>query len=159
MPKRPSRPGFPAVIGDAESSGKHRVCGVGRAALARTEQLMQRLDDHVADDVDQLAALSRDVDAQRVEIRTVNNHVSDLRVDVAKMSSVVDNINETIAQQNEIKHVRLIAEVETGKVEKVAAIEDEVDRKKARRALLLKVAVAIVTGFGAALGMIIEHYR
>lgn len=158
MPKQPSRPGIPLPPGDDEP-GKHRTCGVGRAALARTEQLNQLLRDHIESDDDRLGELSRDVEQVTKKVDGMSDRFGDLRVDVAKMSSVVSGISVMLAEQNEIKHVRVIAEVETGKVEKIAAIEDEADRKKARRAFWLKVAVVVVGVLGAAFGILIEHLR
>jgi chromosome segregation ATPase len=161
MPKHPTRPGI-SVAGtseDAESSGKHRTCGVGRAALARTQQLTQRLDEHAEEDGERLGELTRDVEQANKKIDTINERVGDLRVDVAKMSSVVHNISMTLAEQNEIKHVRVIAEVETGAAEKIAAIDLETDMKKTRRAFWLKIAIVIVGLAGTAVGVIIEHYR
>lgn len=161
MPKHPTRPGVPAAEAttDAESSGKHRTCGVGRAALARTQQLTQRLDEHVDEDGERLGELTRDVEQVNKKIDVMSDRVGDLRVDVAKMSSIMSNINASFAEQNEIKHVRVIAEVETGKAEKIAAIDLETDLKKTRRAFWLKVAIGVIGVAGTAVGAIIEHYR
>ncbi len=158
MPKRPTKPGFPAVE-DNESSGRHRVCGVGRAAIARTEQLAQRLEDHIEDSSDRFDGLTRDVESISQKFEMVNEHTADLRVDVAKVSTKLDSISSTLTEQNEIKHVRVIAEVETGKAATIAAIEDQNDRKKTRRALLLKVALVLVAAGGTVLGALIEHFR
>lgn len=163
MPKQPTKPSMPAVnpLGeDADlGSARHRACGPARAALARTGELSRRLDAHAAEDDEQVRALRDDIGEVRGEVRAVNDHVGDLRVDVAKTLSVVDNISATLADQREIKHVRMIAEVETGKAAVIAGIEDEADRKKARRAFWLKVGVVVVGLVGAVAGMLIEHYR
>lgn len=160
MPKQPSRPGIPIPpVHEEPGSGRHRACGAGRAAIARAEQLKQRLDDHIDEDDDRLGALSRDVDQVNRKVDVMNDHVGDLRVEVAKVTTMVGGISATLAAQDEIKHVRVIAEVETGKVEKIAAIEDAADRKKARRAFWLKVAVVVVGAVSGAIGILIESLR
>lgn len=161
MPKQPSRPGIPIPPADEPGSGRHRACNVGRAAIARTEQLAQRLDDHIDEDDDRLAGLTRDVEVVHHKVDTVSDHVGDLRVDVARVSTVVDSIRSTLDEQNEIKRVRVVAEVnadvETRKTAQIVAIEDDADRRKARRALLLKVAYGLVVAAGTIIGALIEH--
>ena len=166
-PKHPTKPGIGVpeeeADSDVTSSGRHRTCGVGRAAIARTAQLTQRLDDHIENDDDRIGFLVKDVESISQKFETVNEHVGDLRVDVAKVAVKLDGVAATLKEQSEVRHVRVIAElnaeVETGKAQKIAQIEDVVDRKKARRAILLKVALAFVAAAGAALGMLIENCR
>ena len=79
------------------------------------------------------------------------------------MTVAVGGITRTLAEQSELKHVRVVAEVnadvETGKVQKITAITSEADRRKEWRSFWLKVALAAIAGLGAALGALIEHYR
>lgn len=174
MPKQPSKPGIPIPYEHEEpGTGRHRTCAVGRAAAVRTEQLAQRLADHIESDDDRIGGVARDVDAvdrkvaavdRKVDVLdnkvdSMSNHVVDLRVSVARMTSAMDNISAEVAEQNAIKRVRVFADVETGKVEKITAIEDEADRKKARRAFWLKIAVVVVGIIGGAIGILIEHIR
>lgn len=165
MPKQtPSRPDIP-IPNETTDSGtaRHRVCGTGRAALAKVAQLEQRLQDHADSDDDRLDGIGKDVDAVTRKVDTLNEHVGDLRVDVAKMSTTLETISSSITAQNEIRHVRVIAEVEadveTRKSEKIAAIDDAADRKKAWRALLLKAALIVVTAAGTILGILIARYH
>ena len=130
------------------------------------EQLAGRLDDHVTMDNEQLdnlraevADVRGDIHEVRGEVKEINNRVGDLRVGMAKMTATVDNINGALIDQKEIRHVRVVAEVETGKAAQIATIEDAADGRKARRAFWLKVGVAIVTVVSTLLGMLIEHYR
>lgn len=165
MPKQtPSRPDIPIPSETADhGTARHRVCGTGRAALAKVAQLEQRLQDHAESDDDRLDAIGKDVDAVTRKVDTLDDHVGDLRVDVAKMSTTLETINSNITAQNEIKHVRVIAEVEadieTRKSAQIAAINDEADRKKARRALLLKAALILVTAAGTVLGILLARYH
>lgn len=164
MPRQPTRPSMPAVSHpvseDTDPGGvRHRSCGPGRAALAATEQLSRRLDDHVTESDDQSRAIRGDIREVRGEVKLINSHVGDLRVDVAKMSASVDNIQSTLADQKEMTHVRMIAEVETGKAEKIAVIEDATDRKRARRAVWIRAAIVGIGLGGTILGMLVEHYR
>lgn len=164
MPKQPSRPGIPIPPHEEDQgSGRHRACSVGRLAIARTEQLSQRLNDHIDEDDDRLAGLTRDVDQVHRKVDSVSDHVGDLRVDVAKVSTVVESIKSTLEEQAEIKHVRVVAEVnadvETRKTAQIVAMEDDADRRKARRAFLLKVCLVLVAAAGTALGVLIERFR
>lgn len=170
-PKRPTKPSMSAVVmpvgEDTDpGSGRHRACLPGRTAYAMAEQLAERLDDHVTTDNEQLGILRTEVaDVRgeihevRGEVKEINNRVGDLRVSMAKMTATVDNISAALVEQKEIRHVRMVAEVETGKAAQIATIEDAVDGRKARRALWLKVGVAVVTVVSTLLGMLIEHYR
>lgn len=162
MAKQPSKPGIPVPNEDTDpglGSGRHRGCVAGRLALAKAELLARDLEKHVDDDDDRLGGLTRDVEQVHRKVDAMDDRVGDLRVDVAKMSTVVDGISAAVTEQNEIRHVRVIAEVETGKVEKIAAIEDESDRKKSRRAFWLKVALVTIGAVGTVLGAVIEHFR
>ncbi len=130
------------------------------------EQLSERLDDHVTTDNEQLGNLRAEVaDVRgeihevRGEVKEINNRVGDLRVSMAKVTATVDNINAALVEQKEIRHVRMVAEVETGKAAQIATIEDAADGRKARRALWLKIGIAVVTVVSTLLGMLIEHYR
>lgn len=160
-PKQPSRPGIPIPAGDDSDSGsgRHRACGLARVAIAKTERFAQRLDDHIDEDDDRLAALSRDVEQVSKKVETVSEHVGDLRVDMAKVSATLEGISSTLAEQNEIKHMRVIAEVETGKVAKIAEIEDASDRKRSQRAFWMKVLYGVVAALGAAIGALIRRFH
>lgn len=170
-PKRPTKPSMSAVVmpvgEDTDpGSGRHRACLPGRTAYAMAEQLAERLDDHVTTDNEQLGILRTEVaDVRgeihevRGEVKEINNRVGDLRVSMAKMTATVDNISAALVEQKEIRHVRMVAEVETGKAAQIATIEDAADGRKARRAFWLKVGVAVVTVVSTLLGMLIEHYR
>lgn len=160
MAKHPSKPGVPVARDDDPDlgSGRHRSCGPARTALARTEQLRQLIDDHVDADAEKLGEISRDVDDVRAEVRSISTHVGNLRVDVAKTLSAVDTIRAELADQNQIKHVTMIAEVETSKAHKIATIEDTTDARKTRRAFWLKVGLAAIAGIGYLLGLLIERY-
>jgi len=115
------------------------------------------------EDDDRLGALTRDVDHVHRKVDAVSDHVGDLRVDVAKVSTVAESIRSTLDEQAEIKHVRVVAEVnadvETRKTAQIAAIEDDADKRKSRRAILLKVVLVLVAACGTVIGMLIERFR
>ncbi len=161
MAKRPTRPvsvvDVPIDIGVDAGSG--RQVGVAHHALILNERLTQRFEEHVATNSDQLDNIRDSIGDVRKDVRDVNSHVGNLRVDVGKMSSVVDNINETLDEQQQMRHVQMIAAVETSKAEKIAKIDNRNDRKKAVRTLMLKIAVLVVGLLGTAAGMLIEHCR
>lgn len=160
MAKSPTKPGGHSVTDDPDlDTGKQRAMSLARSAIARTEQIVQRLDEHVQEDGDRFDGLSRDVDEVRTETRAISRHVGDLRVDMAKTLVVLRGIDEALAKSDQIKHMTLVAELETGKAAKIATIEDTKDSNKARRTVLLKVALGVVTAIGTLLGMLIERYR
>lgn len=159
MPKRPTRPMSAPVMPSEDTDPGRRVCVSGHAALVQIEQLSRRLDDHAVVDDDRIASLREDISELKTDVKEVSNTVGDLRVDQAKMLSIVHNISTTLKEHHEVKHMRVLAEVETGKAEKIATIEDIADRKKMRRALWLKIGLAVIGAAGTALGMLIEHYR
>jgi hypothetical protein len=140
-------------------SARHRACGAARAALSRTGDVARRLEEHIAEDNEQLGEIRRDVGELRSESRELSSHVGDLRVDVAKTLSAVDNLTVAVGEQREIKHVKMIAEVETGKAATIAIIEDEADQRRTRRAIWLKVGVAVLTLLSGIVGALIEHFR
>jgi len=161
MPKQPTKP-IPATRPDDDDdlgSGRHHGCGPARAALARTGELSRRLDAHVAVDNEQVTAIRNDISEVRGEVREVSGHVGNLRVDVAKTLSAVDNLNATLGEPRQVQHVKMIAEVETSKATTIAGIEDAADRRKAKRAIWLKIAVVLVGLVGGVIGMLIEHFR
>lgn len=162
MPRQPTRPSMPAVSPPSDDTDpgvtRHRSCGPGRAALTATEQLARRLDDHVIESDDQSRTIRGDIQDVRAEVKEINTHVGDLRVDVAEMSSRVDHIQTSIDDQRAVTHMRMIAEVEAGKAEKIAVIKDTTDRKRAHRAIWVKVAIVIIGLAGTIFGMIIGHY-
>jgi hypothetical protein len=167
MPKRSTKPSIPVVDpsqdGDADAPRGRSTAGV---AVIKVDQLSRRFDDYVDSNDKQLEIVREDIGDVREEVgyvredvKGVVTHVGNLRVDVARLTTVTETINTTLSEQNNIKHVRMIAEVETGAAEKVARIEDTADHKKAMRAFWLKVAIVLVGLLGTVGGMLIEHYR
>ncbi len=164
MPRHPTKPKIP--VGqqaededDASLSSErhyHRSCAPARQAIAAVTKLSHQMEVHAADDNSQLSTLRGDVEEIRGDVGSINTHVGNLRVDMARVVTAVDGITATLDAQKEITHVKMIAEVETGKAEKIAVIEDDVDRKKAKRALWLKIAVLLVGGLGYVLGLLVE---
>jgi hypothetical protein len=140
-------------------SARHKACGPARAALSRSGDLARRLEAHVAEDSEQLGEIRGDLGEVRGEVRQLSGHVGDLRVDVAKTLTAVDNLTLVVGEQREIKHVKMIAEVETGTAAQIATIKDEADRRRTRRALWFKVGVAILTLLSGIAGALIEHFR
>lgn len=171
MPKHPTKPRMPTIEDPDPGPGseRHRT----RQAFLAVERLSRQMDAHIAEDNEQLSALRGDVGEVRGEVKearddvaevrgevkSINTHVGNLRVDMVRVATAVEGMAATLDAQKEITHVKMIAEVETGKAEKIAVIEDDVDRKKAKRAFWLKVAVVVVTLIGAVAGALIEHFR
>ncbi len=163
MPKRPTKPSMsvPALPVDDDAdlgSGRHR-CNRAASAIILVNQLSARLSEHVDVSEQALSEVRASVDDVRGDLGEVNGHVNDLRVEVAKISSTVDNIDSVLTEQQQINRARAIADVDVGKAEKLAEIEDTTDRKKARRAFWLKVGMVAVGLGGTVAGMLIEHYR
>lgn len=164
MPKRPPTKPVPVIdpfdVEGAElGSGRHTRCVPARQATVAVAQLAQRFDDHVQTNDQQLGTIREGVAEAREEIKEVNRHVGNLRVDMGKTSLIVDNIRVEMSEQQQMKHIEMIASVETGKAEKIANIEDKNDRKKAVRAFWLKVLIVVIGLLGTVAGMTIEHYR
>ena len=154
------------AVDDDPGSGRHRACAPARAALARTDVLAHQLeeqsmllDEHAATDNNQLGAIRDQIHEVRAEQRVMGEHVNDMRVEVGKLSTAVAGFGTVLGEQREVKHMQVIAQVETSKVATIAEIEDKSDRRKARRAFWLKVAVILIGLVGTVLGMIIERYR
>lgn len=164
MPKRPTKP-MPTVPAEADSSesGRHRSRPPGYASRSEVDQLERRVDEHIESDNQQLGLLRDEVDEARSEIREVrgevkdvSGHVSDLRVDVAEVSTQVKNISSMLGDQLQIKHVKMVADVDLGKATEIAKIEDNNDRRKAFRSIWVKVCLIII---GWIAGMLIERFR
>jgi len=152
----------------AEKSGRTgRSCLPGRVALAKVDQLVSRFEEHLRADNEQLTQIrddigdirSEDVSGLRGEIRRIDDRVSDLRVDMAKALSGLNSIRTALDGQEAIKHVTMVAQVETGTARTLAAISDESDKKKSRRQVSTTAFKVVIGLLGGALGMIIEHYR
>jgi hypothetical protein len=155
MSKRLTKP-MPVVSVSSEGAdGHNNRCLPAHTAIVMTGQLERRFDDYVDANNKQLDSVRDDICDVRDEFREINQHVGNLRLITAKVSSVMENINATLNEQQQIKYVKLVAEVETSKVEKIAEIEDTNDRKKSSRALWLKIFIVII---GIA-SVFIEHYR
>lgn len=165
MPKRSTKPVLPVVgLGDPDLPDRGRPSA--RMAAVRVEQLEQRFDDYTESNDKQMDLVRDDVREVRDKVDDVQdkidgvvNHVGNLRVDVAKLTTVTESISAAVTEQQKIKTVTMIAEVETSTAARVAQIDDTKDAKKARRALLLRIAVVIIGLLGTAAGMLIEHYR
>lgn len=165
MAKSPTKPGGHTTVSGSGhedpdlDSGKYRTASLARSAIARTEQITQILDEHFEENNERFEACSRDIEEVREEIKIINKHVGDLRVDMAKTLIAVRNISEIVKKDNQIRHVAMIAEVEADKAQKIAAIDDAKEAKKARRTVLLKASLIVVAALGSLLGMLIERYR
>lgn len=165
MSKHPTKPGFPVNEEADLDSKRHRSCGPARQALAATEELSRRMDEHAAADTAQLSALGADVgeirddvkgldkriddvnkhvDDVRDEVKQVSAHVGDLRVDMARTLEVVSSIGNTLADQREVRRVKMVAEVSTDTADKIAIIQDSADVKKTRREIWKKVVLSLI---------------
>lgn len=154
MPKRITKPSMPAVNPDDGTERVVRNASVGMVAL-KVDQLTQRFDGYVDVNDKQLDLVRGEVRDVKDEVNGlggkidgVEKHVGNLRVDVAKLTTTTENINIMVAEQQKIKTVTMIAEV-----------EDAADRKKAKRAFWVKVGVVFIGLVGTLAGMLIEHYR
>ena len=146
------------TLNDGTDPGS-RACVPGRTALARIEQLSQRLEEHAEEDDEKLIAVRDEIHEVRGDVREINVKLGDMRVDMAKTLATVNNMSSAMTEQQEIKRVRMISAIETNKAEKIAEIDDERDRKKAKRALWLKIGLVLLGLVSTGAGMFIEHYR
>lgn len=144
MPKQPTKPTMPAVGVPSEEadlgSARHasRPCAPARAALAKVDALAARFDSHVEASSEQMSGISNDV-------RMLNNHVGDLRVDVARTQSTLDGISGQLAADKQVRQAQTLAEIDDGN-----------DRRKARRAFWTKVVIVLVGLLGGGLGALFK---
>lgn len=157
--RRPTKPMTavdPADDGWAElgNESQPRTRNGGRSitpaavAVVKLEQLSARFEEHSATDLEQFGQLRNDISEIRDETREIGTHVSDLRVNTAKTLTRLGSLHAVIEEQQKLRHV-----------EKIAEIEDTTDRKKAKRQVQMKIVVVVIGILGTAIGMLIEHIR
>lgn len=158
MVKKITKPTMSAVTPDDEGdtvAGRVVMnASVGMVAL-KVGQLTQRFDGYVDVNEKQVDMIRNEVREVKDEVNGIGDkidgvekHVGNLRVDVAKLTTTTENLNIVVNDQQKIKTVTMIAE-----------IDDAADRRKAKRAFWLKVGVVFVGLAGTIAGMFIEHFR